>query len=54
MDMEREHWIAQANVTALKRRLADGEVHANEAELLRQLAEQEALLRSLAEAKKRK
>jgi translation initiation factor 2B subunit (eIF-2B alpha/beta/delta family) len=42
-----EQWIARRNISALRQQLADGQHRENEAELRRQLAEQEALLRKL-------
>jgi hypothetical protein len=45
-----DRWVTQKNIEALKQRLGDGRIHENEAELRRQLAEQEALLRGINES----
>jgi hypothetical protein len=42
-----DQWIARQNIAALKRRLVDRKPHDSEAELRRQLAEQEHILRSV-------
>jgi hypothetical protein len=42
-----DQWIARQNITALSRQLGDGRFHDNEAELRRQLAEQQDILGSL-------